>query len=126
MSKPLLIKPKKIGRHAGGSVFGGLFIGIEWEKCGNTNEILHRFFTDAGVLVDLTPEGKDYKGEPVKVWRLSSKHIRMLYEERHNFKLKFVVYAEINYTLQIFRLLEPAMRKKAKQVKSIKKFAKHI
>jgi len=121
MSKPRLIKPKKIGKLAGKSTFGGLFIEIENEGVGNTNKILHEFFIAADVFIDLTPEGKYYKGKDIKVWNLKPEYIKMLYKERHNFKLKFVVYAEINSTLQLYKLLEPVLQKKAKQAKLLKK-----
>jgi hypothetical protein len=82
---------------------------------------LHDLFLAADIFIDLTPEGKYYKDKPVKVWNLEAKYIKMLYEEKHNFKLKFVVYAEINSTLQLYRLLDPIIQKRAKQMRILKK-----
>lgn len=120
--KPRLIKPKKIGKSAGVTVFGGIYIGIKEAGDANTNEILYRALTDAALSTE--HERKEYEGKPVDVWNVPSSFVKMLYKKQHNFKLLFSVYEELNSTLQLFELLDPVVRKKAKQARSINKVGK--
>lgn len=120
--KPRLIKPEKMGKPSGRSVFGGIYIGIKGKGDANTNEILYRALTDANISTEY--EGKDYKGEPVDVWKVTSEFIKMFYKKQYDFNLRFVVYEEINSTFQLFTLLDPVMRKKAKQARYLKSLAR--
>lgn len=113
--KPRLIKPKRTGKPAGRLVFvSGIYIGIKNEGDANTNEILYKAFTDGNIFPDLSPERKYHRGNPVDVWNVGSAFVKMLYDKKEAYKLKFDVYIEINFTLQLFKLLDPVFRKKAK------------
>ena len=46
--------------------------------------------------------------------KVDSDFVQMLYTQEHDFKLKFVVYFEKNYNMQIFPLLKPTLKKKAR------------
>ncbi|HOX11022.1 MAG TPA: hypothetical protein P5323_03390 [Candidatus Moranbacteria bacterium] len=112
--KPNLIKPHKPRKEYPPRKiqFGGIYIGIKNEGDANTNEILYRALTDASLSTE--HERKEYKGKPVNVWKVSSSFVKMLYKKQHDFNLLFVVYEEINFTLQLFKFLDPIVRKKAK------------
>lgn len=108
---------EKISKPAGTTAFGGIYIGIKDGGDANTNEILYKALTDANLSTE--HERKEHKGEPVDVWNVPSSFIKMFYKKQHNFKLLFTVYEELNHTLQLFKLLDPVIRKKAKQTKLI-------
>ena len=57
------------------------------------------------------------------MWKVDSDFVQMLYTQEHDFKLKFVVYFEKNYNMQLFPLMKPSMRKKARDesFKAVKK-----
>ena len=96
---------KKKGRFA-------LYIGFEGELIdGNTNEIIQRIMADGTSSISMVFVGKEYKGEEILVLEVTRIIVERFYAKQENFKLKFVVYAEINYILQRFRLLEPGIRK---------------
>lgn len=121
--RPNLIKPHKTRkvRLPRKTQFGGFFIGIKNEGDANTNEILYRALEYASLSTE--HERKEYRGKPVNVWNVPTSFIEMLYKKHHDFKLLFVVYEEINYTLQLFELLDPIVQKKAKigRMKIVKK-----
>lgn len=96
---------------------GGIFIGIKRKGDANTNEILNRAFIETGILKDLYPEGKKFKGKKIDVWEVDSDFVNMLYAREKDFKLKFDVYIELDFTLQRFRLPDPRVKKKAKQMR---------
>ncbi|HOW60698.1 MAG TPA: hypothetical protein P5548_00720 [Candidatus Moranbacteria bacterium] len=104
------------------TVFGGIYIGIKGGGDANTNEILYKALVDANLSTE--HERKEYKGTPINVWKVTSSFVKMLYKKQHNFNLLFVAYEEINYTLQIFKFLDPIVRKKAKQMKLAKECEK--
>jgi hypothetical protein len=101
---------------------GGIFIGIKGEGDANTNEILQRALIKRSFSTEVG--GKDYKGKRVFVWEVDADFVNMLYVEEKDFILKFNVYIEIGYTLQIFNLLKPVIRKKARHGRYRKKYFK--
>lgn len=78
----------------------------------NTNEIIHRALSDAGLSTEQVE--KEYRGGKVFVWEVTSEFVRSLFSARHDFSLKFEVYSERKFTFQEYRLLEPAVKKSAK------------
>jgi len=101
---------------------GGIFIGIKRKGDANTNEILHKALVMRGFSTEF--EGKKHKGETVNVWLVDTDFVNMLYTQEKDFILKFSVYIEIDYTLQIFNLLKPVIRKKARHGRYHKKYFK--
>jgi len=104
-----------------------LFIGFEGDlNDANTNEIIHRIIDDGRSSVSMAFVEKEYKGENIPVLEVTRTFVENFYAKKYSFKLKFVVYAEINFVLQRFRLLEPGMKKRTKQVQTTFKFFKKI
>lgn len=118
MRKPRLIKPKKTGRRAGKSIFGGIYLGIKDGGDKYTNTIVFPALGRENFSLKL--EGEKYRGQPVCVWKVTSKFVKDLYAEEKNCCLKVVVYIKINDTLQRFRLFEPDVVRKAKQLRWMK------
>jgi hypothetical protein len=104
-----------------------LFIGFEGDlDDANTNEIIYRIINDGRSSVSMEFVEKEYKGKNIPVLEVTRTFVENFYAKKYSFKLKFVVYAEINFVLQRFRLLEPGMKKRAKQVQTTFKFFKKI
>lgn len=79
----------------------------------NTNEIIYRALQSADISTEF--ENKEYEGKKIRVWKVSSDFIKMMYQSQSNFKLFFNVYAERDFVLQRFRLFEPGIKKRARQ-----------
>ncbi|MBU2028302.1 hypothetical protein KJ761_00205 [Patescibacteria group bacterium] len=101
---------------------GGIFIGIKREGDANTNEILYNALIRRGFSTEA--EGKQYKGKTVSVWLVDADFVNMLYADEKDFKLKFIVYMELEYIFQEFRIVEPVIRKKARHARYRKKYFK--
>ncbi len=94
-----------------------LYIGFEGNLAdANTNEIIQRIMANGISSVSMVFVVKEYRGEEISVLEVTRDLVERFYAKQHNFKLRFVVYAEINYILQEFRLLEQVVKNKAKQV----------
>jgi len=104
--------------------FGGLYVGIRGSGDANTNEIIYRALTEAGLSTEL--ESKLYQKERIKVWKVNSGFVKMLYAREKDFKLKFIVYIELDFTLQRFRLMEPSVKKAAKRWRFIGKCLRNV
>lgn len=95
-----------------------LYIGFEGNlDDGNTNEIIQRIIVDGRSSVSMIFVVKEYKGKEISVLEVTRDFVERFYAKRYNFKLKFIVYAEINCILQQFRLLEQPVRDKAKHMR---------
>jgi len=105
-----------------------LYVGFEGNLAdANTNEIIQRIIADGISSVSMVFVVKEYKGEEISVLEVTRDLVERFYAKRHNFKLRFVVYAEINCILQQFRLLEQSVKDKAKQMRlKLLKKAKEI
>lgn len=106
-----------------------LFVGLSGEPGDPvSNEIINDALLASGLSRDF--EGRIYKGEKVKIWQVTPEFVKNLYiakvQGTYSFDLLFTVYADINYIFQRFRLLEPGIKKRAKQVRTTFKFFKKI
>ena len=84
-----------------------------------SNEIIVNALRDTGRSTDLV--FKKYKKGNIRIWGpVPAGFVQDLYKQ-YSPTLKFLVYCEHNYTLELFRLFEPGIRKKAKAERYKKK-----
>ena len=99
---------------------GDVYIGIKNKGEATTNERLYKALIAANISADPDPVRKEYNGEPIDVFLVTTDFVQMFYGKEKDFNLKFDVYIENNYIMQLFPLLKPSIQKKAKQKKWLK------
>jgi len=99
---------------------GDVYIGIKNKGEATTNERLYKALIAANISADPDPVRKEYNGEPIDVFLVTTDFVQMFYGKEKDFNLKFDVYIEKNYIMQLFPLLKPSIQKKAKQKKWLK------
>lgn len=77
-----------------------------------TNQVIFEALRDANISTDHVV--KEYKGKGIRVWVITPDFARNLYRSKMELPIFFEIYAEQNYTLQKYRLLERGTMKKAK------------
>jgi hypothetical protein len=90
-----------------------LYIGIKGAGDMFTNEVICGELIRSNLSIEY--EGKDYKDTRVHVWQVDPAFVNRLYASRNSCRLEFIVFSELNHSFQQFCLLEPLVKKKAKQ-----------
>jgi hypothetical protein len=101
-----------------------IYVGIRGAGDANTNKILREALAGSRLSTEL--ERKYHKGEKVEVWIVTSDFLKMLYAKEKDFRLKFIVYIESNFTFKRFRLLETSVQKRAKHMKFLSKCLRNV
>ena len=101
-----------------------LYVGIKGAGDMFTNEVICGELIRSNLSIEY--EGKDYKGNRVHVWQVDPAFVSRLYASRNSCRLEFIVFSELNHIFQQFRLLDPLVKKKAKQNRILRKQLKKI
>lgn len=93
-----------------------LYIGIESNPPDKfTRDNMYTMLKDARLSTEF--ESEKLNGVVVKVWKVTHEFVSSLYDWRKSLPLKFVVYAYVNFIFQKFCLLDPRIRKQARQTR---------
>jgi hypothetical protein len=92
------------------------YVGIEGDPPDKfTRDNMYTMLEEAHLSAEF--EGVELNGKVVKVWKVTHEFVTSLYDWRKSLPLKFVVCAYVNSIFQQFCLLDPVIKKKARQAR---------